>query len=120
MDDTNLEFQPAKVVSFTDREITKGTFNKGIERARLANNSKLWVQLFNLIATKYLDVDVWWMPSHTDKEPKKLAKAPAWMKGWHVKGNQIADDMAGPSADLHRVPSEHATHIVKLIDTLVL
>ena len=38
------------------------------------------------------------------------------MKAGHVKGNGIADEMAGTAADLRRVPVEHATPSGKLTD----
>ena len=37
----------AKIDFFTDSKITKDTFYKGVERARFAANSDLWVQFFS-------------------------------------------------------------------------
>jgi len=99
----------AKIISFSDGEVTKVNFNKGLDRARFANNSTLRVKFFKSISTKFLELHVWWEPSHTDKEPTKLAKALSWMKEWRAKGNNIADGMPGTAADLHRAPAEHAS-----------
>lgn len=60
------------------------------------------------------------MHSHTDKDTKKLAKAPTWMNAWHVIGNDIADDMAGTASDLHSVHEQHATPLIELIGNLAL
>jgi len=44
------------------------------------------------------------MPSHTDTDPKKAAKAPEWMRPWHVQGNKEADNLAAAAALLHELP----------------
>ena len=44
------------------------------------------------------------MPSHTDTDPKKAAKAPDWMRPWHVLGNKEADNLAETAARLHELP----------------
>jgi len=67
--------------------------------------SDLWVELFDLISSKHLDLTLWWMPSHTDAHPKKLEIAPSWMKEWHAKGNKQADIRADVGAVLWRVPA---------------
>jgi len=42
----------AKIDFFADSKITKDTYYKGVERARFAANSDLWVQLFQSIKDK--------------------------------------------------------------------
>jgi len=48
------------------------------------------------------------MPSHTSTDPKKKAKAPSWMKEWHVQANDKADSNADTAAALHVVPRDIA------------
>jgi len=51
------------------------------------------------------------MSSHTDTDPKKLAKAwtshepraPVWLKQWHVPGNKAAALTADSGAEIHKV-----------------
>jgi len=105
---------------FTDSKITKDTFNKGVERARFAANSELWVQLFQNIKDKHITVQVYWMPSHTKDDPAKKAKAPLWMKEWHVKGNDQADANADMAAALHTVPRDTAKGPLKVVSNLKL
>ena len=66
----NLELA-GKVDFFTDNKIARDTYNKGKNRARLANHADLWSEIFRNIEEKYIDVTVYWMPSHTDKHPEK-------------------------------------------------
>ena len=110
----------ATIDFFTDSKITKDTFNKGFERARFAANSDLWVQLFQNISDKHLTVHLYWMPSHTKEDPAKKAKAPPWMKEWHVKGNDKADGNADTAAALHTVPRDTAKPPLKVVSNLKL
>lgn len=70
----------ATIDFFTDSKITKDTFYKGLHRAKLANNSDLWIELFDNIENKGITLHLYWMPSHTDTDPKKAAKAPDWIR----------------------------------------
>ena len=99
---------------FTDSEITKDTYYKGKHRAKHANNADLWTELFQLIDTKNIDLRIYWMPSHTADNPEKRSKAPDWMEDWHVKGNDMADVLAGQAADMHRVPTTVSAGINKI------
>lgn len=74
-----------KVDFFTDNKIVRDTRLKGKQRARLANHGDLWADIFEKIEQKGLEVKVYWMPSHTDTQPKKKEKAPEWMKEWQRK-----------------------------------
>ena len=56
------------------------------------------------------------MPSHSADVPKKKAKAPPWMKEWHVKGNDRADINADTAAALHVVPRDRAAPLIKILD----
>lgn len=69
-----------KIDFFTDNKICRDTFLKGKYRARLANHADLWTEIFAHIKTKYIDLKIYWMTSHTDSNPKKKEIAPAWMK----------------------------------------
>ena len=60
------------------------------------------------------------MPSHTDKQKEKKKKAPEWMKERHVKGNNVADRLAGKAVELHAVPDEPAKRIIKIYKDLEL
>jgi len=98
---------------FTDNKIARDTYNKGKDRARLANHADLWSGIFQHIENKYIDLRVYWIPSHTDKHREKKEKAPSWMQEWHVRGNDEADTLAGAAAALHEIPSRIAQPIVK-------
>ena len=115
----NLELA-CKVDFFTDNKIATDTYNKGNYRARVANHADLWSEIFQHIEDKYLELKVYWMPSHTDKHTEKKEKAPACMKKWHVKGNDEADVLAGAAAALHEIPSRIAQPIVKTCTNLAL
>lgn len=96
-----------KIDFFTDNKIVRDTILKGKHRARLANHGDLWAEICEQIEKKKLEVKVYWMPSHTDTQPKKKnEKAPEWMKKWHVKGNKAADELAVAAASLHEIPKE--------------
>ena len=59
------------------------------------------------------------MPSHTADDPQKKAKAPSWMKEWHVKGNDKADSCADTAAAaLHVIPRDIAAPLVKVLNNL--
>ena len=105
----------ARIDFFTDSKITKDAFYKGVERARFAANSDLWVQLFDQIQEKHLLVNLHWMPSHTKDDPAKKAKAPEWMKEWHVKANDKADGNADTAAALHVIPRDVAGPPLKVV-----
>jgi len=105
---------------FTDNKIARDTYEKGKDRARLANHADLWSEIFQHIEDKYIDLRVYWIPSHTDKHPEKKEKAPPWMQEWHVKGNDEADTLAGAAAALHEIPSRIAQPIVKICTDLKL
>jgi len=94
----------AAIDFFTDSKITKDTFYKGLQRAKLASNSDLWIELLDNIDNKGIVLNIHWMPSHTDTDPKKAAKAPEWMLSWHVNGNKEADNLAAAAALLHQLP----------------
>lgn len=102
-----------KIYFFTDNKPAINTYNKGKDRARLACHADLWAEVFDHIERKHIDLNVYWIPSHTDKHKDELEKAPAWMKEWHVKGNNVADNLAGKAAELHAVPEEQANKIIK-------
>jgi len=103
-----------------DNKIARDTYNKGKHRARIANHADHWSEIFQHIDDKYLDITVYWMPSHTDKHPEKKEKAPAWMQYWHVKGNNEADTLAGAAAALHEIPSRIAKPIEGIYTNLAL
>ena len=113
----NIELA-GKIDFFTDNKIARDTYNKGKDRARLANHADLWSEIFQCIEEKYIDLKVYWMPSHTDKHPEKKEKAPAWMQDWHVKGNAMADILAGQAADLHIVPVSVSSDINNTLSDL--
>ena len=56
------------------------------------------------------------MPSHTDEDPKKLLIVPKWIKDWHVKGNNVAEDMAGTAVGIRCVPPAQAVPRVQVSD----
>jgi len=58
---------------------------------------------------------VYWMPSHTDTDPKKKEIAPSRMQDWHVKGNNEADVLAGAAAELHAIPEVEPIRLYKNI-----
>jgi len=58
------------------------------------------------------------MPSHTKDNPAKKAKAPAWMKDWHVKGNDKAAGNAETGAALHTIPRNTADPLIKVLTNL--
>jgi len=60
-----------KIDFFTDNKIVRDTILKGKLRARLANHGDLWAEIFEQIEKRGLEVKVYWMPSHTDTQPKK-------------------------------------------------
>lgn len=68
----------AAVDLFTDSKITSNTYYKGKHRSKFAANADLWVWLFQLIEQR--GVSVYWMPSHTDTDPKKKKLAPSLMQ----------------------------------------
>ena len=105
---------------FTDNKPARNTYNKGRNRARLACHADLWTEMFDLIERNNIELNVYWMPSHTAKHKDKLEKAPDWMKEWHVKGNDVADDLAGKAAELHAVPEDQAKKIIKIYKDLEL
>jgi len=105
---------------FTDSKMTADTYYKGKKRAKFAANADLWVYLFQLIEQKELLVSVYWMPSHTDTDPKKKKLAPAWMKEWHVKGNSVADKLADQAAAFHAVPELQSQPIIDVLKNLKL
>lgn len=107
-----------KIYFFTDNKPARNTYNKGKHRARLACHADLWSELFAILERKNIDLNVYWMPSHTDKHREKLEKAPTWMKDWHVAGNKVADELAGAAAELHAVPEEQAKAIIKIYKDL--
>ena len=76
--------------------------------------------MFNTIADKQLDFSIYWMLSHTADDPKKKAKAPSWMKDWHVKANDKADCNADTAAALHVVPRNIAAPLIKVLNNLAL
>lgn len=98
-----------KIDFFTDNKIVRDTILKGKHRARLANHGDLWTEIFEQIDKNRREVKVYWMSSHTDTQPKKKEKAPAWMKEWHVKGNSAADDLAVAAASLHEIQKNRRT-----------
>jgi len=53
---------------------------------------------------KQITLNLYWMPSHTDTDPKKAAKAPDWMRPWHVQGNKETDNLAEAAGRLHELP----------------
>jgi len=55
------------------------------------------------------------LASHTDTELAKLETAPAWLKPWHVYGNNAADKLADYAASLHTLSREHAKPILDLL-----
>jgi len=116
-----LHVEEAAVVDFfTDSKITKDTYYKGHKRAKFATNADLWVQLFNLIETKHVLLNIYWMPSHTDSQPHKKKLAPSWMQDWHVKGNNEADTLGNRGAEFHTIPLGKVQHIIDLVNNLVL
>ena len=88
---------------------------KGNHRARLANLCDLWAEILERIEKKRLEVEVYWIPSRTDTQPKKKEEAPAWMKERHVKGNSAADALAIAAVRLHEIPKEQADRVTKYI-----
>jgi len=78
----------------------------------------MWVQLFKYIGMEGLHVTLYWMPSHTDTDPKKLKIAPKWLKPWHVAANKNADVLAGIAAASHAIPSEKAKPVIDLLKNL--
>lgn len=109
-----------KIDFFTDSLITKNTYYKGLARAGFAANSDLWSVLFATIADKQLDFNIYWMPSHSAADLKKKAKAPSWIKDWHVKGKDKADSCADTAAALQGVPRDRAAPLIKILDNLSL
>lgn len=78
--------------------------------------------MFAAVAEKQLEFNLYWMPSHAadDLKNKAKAKAPPWMKEWHVKGNDRADSNADTVAALHVVPRDRAAPLIKILDNLAL
>jgi len=103
-----------KIDFFIDNKPARNTYHKGKHRARLACHADLWSEMFAILERKHIELNVYWMPSHTDKHKEKLEKAPTWMKDWHVAGNKVADELAGAAAELHAVPEEQAKTIIKI------
>lgn len=115
----NLELA-GKADLFTDNKIARDTYNKGKHRAEIANHADLWSEIFQQIDDKYLDITVYWMPSHTEEHPEKKEKAPVWMQDWHVKGDKETDILAGAAAALHEIPSKIAQPIIQICTELAL
>jgi len=65
---------------FTDSKIIANTYHKGKHRAKFAANADLWGRLFQLMKHQGLHVSVYWMPNHTDTDPKKKKMAPLRMQ----------------------------------------
>jgi len=97
-----------KIDFLTDNKPARNTYNKGKHRARLACHADLWSEIFATLDRNHIELNVYWMPSHTAKHKEKLEKAPSWMKEWHVACNKVADELAGAAAELHAVPEEQA------------
>jgi len=110
----------AVVDFFTDSKITANTYYKGKKRAKFAANADLWVYLFQLIEQKGLRISVYKMPSHTRTDPKKKKAAPAWVKDWHVQGNEVADVLADKAAEFHAIPRHKAQPILDVLKNLKL
>jgi len=72
--------QAGKIDFFTDNKPARNTYNKGKHRARLACHADLWSEIFAIIDRKHIELNVFWMPTQTDKHKEKLEKTPAWMK----------------------------------------
>ena len=100
---------------FTDSQLIKETYYKGLARASFAANSDLWVQLFTVCADKHLLLSLFLMPGHTKDDPNKKAKAPLWRKEWHVKGNDRADSKADTAVALHVVSRDKAAPLMAVL-----
>ena len=72
------------------------------------------------ISNKHLDLTIYWMPSHTDSNPKKGEIAPKWMQPWHVAGNNVADTLAGASAEMNAIPETEANMVIQIYKDLSL
>jgi len=66
--------------SLTDNKPALNTYNKGTKRARLANHADQWAEIFDILEAERANMNVYWMPSHTDTQKETLKKAPEWMK----------------------------------------
>ena len=66
------------------------------------------------IESKYINLTIYWMPSHTDSNPKKREIAPEWMEPWHVAGNNMADKLAGAATDMNAIPETEANKIIQI------
>lgn len=60
-----------KIDVFTNNKIVRDTIPKGKHRARLANHGHLWAEIFEQIDKNRREVNVYWMPSHTDTTQKE-------------------------------------------------
>jgi len=47
------------------------------------------------IEGKGTTLNKYWVPSHTNTDHEKLARAPSCLRPWHVAGNKEAYNLAG-------------------------
>ena len=56
---------------FTDNRIARDTYYKGKQRVRLTNHVDIWTDVFQYIEEKHLELNIYWVPSHTETDPMK-------------------------------------------------
>ena len=94
-------------------------FNKGYDHCSTSANCDLFKDIFMHIKVKKINIEVNWIPSHTDTDPTKVL--PAWATSFHVTGNNEADKLAESAAlraqlDLNSVSKvKHYTYLVAKI-----
>ena len=99
------------VTYVTDNQKVSQTYNNGKEAALKSTNCDLYKDIFRLIETNLLKIQVRWMPSHLADEDER----PDGVSLMDVRGNRHADVQAGRAAHDHAVPIHvSSTHILFL------
>ena len=86
----------------TDKKKNWQSYLGGKDKSSNSANADLFSQLFTFLENRYIVLNLRWMPSHLSDEP--VTTPPAGVTLDDIKGNAIADDLAGKAAAYFEVP----------------
>ena len=87
-------------------------FYKGEGACVVSAYEDLWIELFGLIRSKSIALELEFVPSHLDEHPEKLLNLSAVPSDLSVASNMVADILAGYAAKKISVPPSISAPII--------
>lgn len=107
----------AQVVFVTDNANVSNIYNKGKTSAMNSANCDLYCELFDLLKTMDIDLQVRWMPSHLGTG--KSDPRPDFVSHYDVLANDQADEHAKAAAQTAQLPKPVATNYIYYVSLVV-